>query len=66
MPNEEFMVKNVKCGGCVQNIQTQLGALPGVSAVEVTIESGKVVVSGPALDRATLAAKLQEIGYPAA
>lgn len=63
---EDFSVKNVKCGGCIKAIQQGLQSLPGVDAVDVTIEGGKVRVEGPALDRAQLAAKLSELGYPEA
>lgn len=63
---ENFTVKNVKCGGCVKAIQQGLQALAGVESVDVTIDGGKVSVAGPALDRAQLAAKLAELGYPEA
>lgn len=62
--NEEFDVTNVKCGGCAANIQTGLMAMAGVTAVEVEIASGHVTVSGEALLRASLEAKLAELGYP--
>lgn len=61
---ERFTVKNVKCGGCVKTIQDGLRALPGVAAVEVVIDGGKVTVEGDRLERAQLAAKLSELGYP--
>lgn len=66
MSTEVFTVKNVKCGGCVSNIQNGLKGLPGVSGVEVVIAGGQVTVSGEALDRAALAAKLAALGYPEA
>ena len=66
MSNESFTVSNVKCGGCASAIQDGLGALPGVDKVEVIIDSGEVSVSGEDLNRATLAAKLAELGYPEA
>lgn len=66
MPRELFKVKNIKCGGCVANIQKGLAPLPGVSAVEVVIAGGEVTVQGDALDRAQLSAKLKELGYPEA
>jgi copper chaperone CopZ len=65
MQTEEFTVKNVKCGGCVANIQNGLKGMPGVSAVEVTL-AGQVTVRGEGLDRAALTAKLAELGYPVA
>lgn len=63
---EEFSVKNVKCGGCVTAIEKGLQALPGVTAVSVVIDGGKVTVEGDALQRAQLADKLSELGYPEA
>lgn len=66
MQTEVFTVKNVKCGGCVSNVQKGLKAMPGVSEVNVVIDGGKVTVIGEGLDRAALSAKLTEIGYPEA
>lgn len=63
---EDFTVKNVKCGGCVKAIQNGLQTLPGIAAVEVSIDGGKVSVSGDRLDRTQIAAKLSELGYPEA
>jgi copper chaperone CopZ len=63
---EDFKVKNVKCGGCVAAIQDGLAGLSGVQAVEVTIEGGQVRVRGEALDRALISARLGELGYPEA
>lgn len=61
---EVFSVKNVKCGGCVTAIAQGLQAQPGVSGVTVVIDGGKVTVEGDALERAQLAAKLADLGYP--
>ncbi|HEY0720379.1 MAG TPA: heavy-metal-associated domain-containing protein [Gammaproteobacteria bacterium] len=66
MQTEVFKVKNVKCGGCVANIQKGLGTLAGVTAVEVVIAGGDVTVTGDHLDRTQLSAKLKELGYPEA
>ena len=66
MKNEQFTVQNVKCGGCVSAIETGLNELAEVSGVSVTIDGGVVSVSGDALDRATLSARLAELGYPEA
>jgi copper chaperone len=66
MSQEIFTVKNVKCGGCVSNIESGIGAMAGVSSVAVVIESGKVTVDGTAINRAELSKKLAELGYPEA
>ncbi len=66
MQTEQINVQNVKCAGCVSNIENGLKELPGVSEVEVVIDGGQVTVKGDALDRAEIAAKLKELGYPEA
>ena len=66
MQNEQFNVKNVKCGGCVSAIENGLSELPGVNEVKVTIDGGLVSVSGESLDRAQLADTLTSLGYPEA
>lgn len=64
MSSEVFIVSNVRCGGCVSAIENGLKDLPGVDRVEVVIDGGKVTVSGDALSREAIGAKLQELGYP--
>lgn len=66
MQTEQFQVKNVKCGGCVSTIREGLLGVSGVKAVEVAIEGGRVNVEGEGLDRAALAQKLGQLGYPVA
>lgn len=63
---EKFTVRNVKCGGCANNIRNGLRPLSGVSEVDVEIASGAVTVQGDNLSRAALAQKLAELGYPEA
>lgn len=66
METLELNVANVKCDGCAANIKQGLSAMEGVESVEVDVLDGRVRVSGEALDRAAIAAKLAELGYPAA
>lgn len=60
---EQFQVQNIKCGGCIQAIESGLATLSGVDKVSATLE-GQVKVSGTQLDRRALAAKLAALGYP--
>jgi len=60
MQTEKFRVKNVKCGGCASTIQDGLSSLAGVKDVAVVIQGGED------LDRAALAQKLGQLGYPEA
>ncbi len=64
MGTEIFKVQNVKCGGCVKAIIDGLTALPQVEEVNVTVEDGRVTVSGDGISRPALAGKLAELGYP--
>jgi len=62
--SEQFKVANIKCQGCVTNIETHLTALPGVESAQVDLATGTVTVDGIDLQRGVLAAKLVELGYP--
>ncbi len=64
MTEELFTVANVKCGGCVKNIQDGVGQMAGVESVSVDLVTKQVAVSGAVLDRSALAAKLATLGYP--
>lgn len=63
----EFTVANMTCGSCVQNIQTALNDVEGVSSVEVSVTTGRSRVSfDPArTDEAKIAEKITASGYPA-
>ena len=64
MEKLEFIVANVKCGGCVSAIQEGLSALPGIDNIEVDIASGRVSIQGTGLDSSAITTKLGELGYP--
>lgn len=62
---EQIKVANVKCPGCAQSIETQLGALEGVNEVKVEITEGTVSVAYDQADnRDEIKQKLEAIGYP--
>ncbi len=51
MESMTLNVKGMTCGGCVRSVERVLKAIPGVSAVEVSLEDGKVRIDfdgGPA------------------
>ena len=64
METLEIQASNIKCGGCVSNVQNGLKELHGITAVDVDIPGNKVSVEGENLDKATIEAKLAELGYP--
>ncbi|MEJ2141325.1 MAG: heavy-metal-associated domain-containing protein [Gammaproteobacteria bacterium] len=65
MDKLEIQASNIKCGGCVSNVQNGLKEMDGIATVEVDIPSNKVTVEGSELDQSAIEAKLAELGYPA-
>lgn len=57
-------VKNVKCGGCVSNIENGLKDMHGIEAVDVNIDTGNVNIKGNELNQTEISTKLSELGYP--
>jgi copper chaperone CopZ len=52
------------CGHCVDAVRSELGEVPGVSAVRVDLTSGAVTVrSDRPLDEAAVRAAVDEAGY---
>ncbi|CDH47075.1 MAG: heavy-metal-associated domain-containing protein [Candidatus Competibacteraceae bacterium] len=60
----EFMVENVKCGGCAGAIQAGLRQNTQVRDVVVDVPAGRVTVEVEADLRAELSAALKALGYP--
>jgi copper chaperone len=64
MSTHQIFVENIKCGGCVNSIKTALLKLRGVTAIEIFKDEDKVCVSGIAVEKETVVAKLYSLGYP--
>jgi copper chaperone len=59
-----FTVSGMTCGHCVSAVTSELGLVPGVSAVTVDLTSGAVTVSSDRpLDDGTVSAAVDEAGY---
>lgn len=58
-----YRVDGMTCGHCRMAVIEEVGAIPGVDEVEVDLASGRMVVRGPALDDAVVAAAVDEAGY---
>ena len=67
MQTTEIRIEGMSCEGCVKNISSVLAALPGVSAVEVSLEKASADVEfDPAqIDRAALCAAIEDAGFDA-
>ncbi len=64
MSASTWQVEGMTCGHCVASVTEEVEAIPGVTAVEVVLETGAVtVVSTEPLDREAMAAAVEEAGY---
>lgn len=59
-----WTVTGMTCGHCVASVTEELSELPGVEAVDVTLETGAVTITsaGP-LERADVEGAVSEAGY---
>ena len=59
-----WTVTGMTCGHCVASVTEEVSGLSGVEDVQVDLETGAVVVtSAGLLDRAAVAAAVEEAGY---
>jgi copper chaperone CopZ len=64
MTTSTYWVSGMTCGHCVNAVSGEIGALPGVTAVEVDLTTGVVTVtSEQPLDAAAVRAAVDEAGY---
>jgi copper chaperone len=60
----EYIVTGMVCQHCVSAVTEELGAIAGVTSVQVDLATGRVsVTSTVALDDATVHAAIGEAGY---
>ncbi len=62
MEERTYRVQGMSCGHCRAAVTEEVSAVPGVAAVDVDLESGRMVVRGDA-DDAAIAAAVEEAGY---
>lgn len=61
---ETYRVEGMTCDHCVAAVSGEIGALPGVQAVEVDLPTGVVTVTSDApLPPALIASAVDEAGY---
>jgi len=56
-------VENIKCGGCVNSIKSNLLKIDQVDDVEISIEENTIFVMG-LVQKSAILSKLNELGYP--
>ena len=59
-------VPGMTCGHCEAAVKQEVGGVPGVSGVDVDLDTKDVVVSGTDLDRDAVVAAIDEAGFDVA
>ena len=66
MAANEYQVTGMTCGHCEMSVREEVSGIPGVEDVEVSAQTGKIVVSGSGeIDDAKVLAAVEEAGYTA-
>jgi copper chaperone len=60
-----YRVPGMSCGHCVQAVESELAAVPGVEGAEADLETKVVTVRGWALDDTALRSAIGAAGYEA-
>lgn len=60
---QQTTVENIKCGGCMNSIQTALLKLDNVEKVAIDKETETITIIGD-VEKAVVINKLNELGYP--
>jgi copper chaperone CopZ len=58
-----YHITGMSCEHCAAAVGAEIGELPGVSAVDVDLASGVVVVGGSAIDDDAVRLAVQAAGY---
>ena len=57
-------VAGMTCGHCVSSVREEIGSIPGVTAVDVDLASGRVDIdSETPIEQAAIAQAVDEAGY---
>ena len=59
----QIIVENIKCGGCMNSIQTALLKLENVEKVTIDKETETITIIGT-IEKNLVIKKLNELGYP--
>lgn len=66
MAVSEYQVTGMTCGHCEMSVREEVGEIPGVTNIDVSAETGRLVVTGQDdIDDAAVLAAVGEAGYAA-
>jgi copper chaperone len=61
--NREYAVNGMTCGHCVMSVTEEVEQVPGVTGVDVDLETGRVVVRGDGFSDNAIRDAVHEAGY---
>ena len=62
----EYSVQGMTCSHCVLSVREEVSEVPGVTAVDVDLDSGRLTVGGENVDDEAVRAAVVEAGYEVA
>jgi copper chaperone len=62
----EYTVQGMTCSHCVLSVREEVSEVPGVSAVDVDLTSGRLTVTGADVDEQAVRAAVADAGYEVA
>ena len=66
MAVNEYQVTGMTCGHCEMSVREEVGEIAGVTGIDVSAETGRLVVTGQDdVDDKQVLAAVQEAGYTA-
>ena len=66
MTTQHYTVQGMTCGHCVLSVREEVSEVPGVTAVDVDLASGRMSVTGTDLSDQAIAAAVADAGYEVA
>ena len=65
MEQRSYTVDGMTCAHCVSAVRAEVGAVPGLSVLDVSLATKRVQVAGHDIDDAAVLAAVAEAGYEA-
>lgn len=65
MSEHQYDVTGMTCGHCEMSVREEVSEVSGVDHIEVSAETGRLVVTGADVDDAAVLAAVEEAGYSA-
>jgi len=62
----DYIVQGMTCAHCVLSVREEVSEVPGVSAVDVDLGSGRLTVTGSAVDEQAVREAVADAGYEVA